>query len=116
MGQDLPRGRSLSALYQRLLTLAKLEHELALQGDLEAMERLDSERRAIVAGLPDKPPAEAKPALVEMARVQAETTRVLTEAKRELAAEMGEVDRTEQTARGYGRQATPQRGTFTAAA
>jgi len=102
--------------YQRLLTLAKLEHELALQGDLEAMERLDAERRAIVASLPEKPPAAAKPALVEMARIQAETTRVLVDAKKALAAEMGDVDRTSATAESYGRQATPQRGTFSAAA
>jgi hypothetical protein len=101
--------------YQRLLTLAKLEHELALQGDVEGLERLDAERRQIVATLPAKPPAAAKPALVEMARIQAETTRVLMEAKRELAAEMGEVDRTSATAQSYGLQATPRSGTFSAA-
>jgi hypothetical protein len=106
----------LSEPYHRLLTLAKLEHELALQGDVEGMERLDSERRQLVAALPDKPPAAARPALVEMARIQAETTRVLVEAKRALAAEMGQVDRTSATAESYGLQATPKRGTFTAAA
>lgn len=102
--------------YQRLLTLAKLEHELVLQGDLEAMERLDAERRSIVATLPAKPPAAAKPALVEMARIQAETTRVLSEARAKLAAEMGEVERTSATAQSYGMQATERRGTFSAAA
>jgi Flagellar protein FliT len=101
--------------YQRLLTLAKLEHELALQGDVEGLERLDSERRQIVAALPARPPAAAKPLLVEMASIQAETTRVLMEAKRELAAEMGEVDRTSATAQSYGLQATPRSGTFSAA-
>ena len=101
--------------YERLLTLAKLEHELALQGDVEGMERLDAERRQIVAALPATPPAAAKPALVEMASIQAETTRVLMEAKRELAAEMGDVDRTSATAQSYGLQATPRRGTFSAA-
>jgi hypothetical protein len=102
--------------YQRLLTLAKLEHELALQGDLEGMERLDAERRSIVATLPAKPPAAAKPALVEMARIQAETTRVLSEARARIASEMGDVDRTSATAQSYGRQATPRGGTFSAAA
>jgi hypothetical protein len=106
----------LSALYQRLLTLAKLEHELALQGDLEAMERLDAERRAIVAGLPEKPPAEAKPTLVEMARIQAETTRVLKDARAEVAREMGVAERTSATAQSYGLQTTERRGTFSAAA
>ena len=101
--------------YQRLLTLAKLEHELALQGDLEGMERLDAERRQIVASLPENAPVAAKAALVEMASIQAETTRVLMEAKRELAAEMGEVDRTSATAQSYGLQTTERRGTFSAA-
>ena len=101
--------------YQRLLTLAKLEHELALQGDLEGMERLDAERRQIVAGLPDKAPENAKPALVEMARIQAETTRVLKEARAEIAREMGQAERTSATAESYGLQATPRSGTFSAA-
>jgi len=102
--------------YARLLTLAKLEHELALQGDFEAMERLDAERRQIVAGLPAKPPADVKPVLVEMARIQAQTTRVLSEARAEAAREMGEVERAGETARSYGRQATQRGGTFSAAA
>ena len=103
-------------LYQRLLSLAKLEHELALQGDLEGLERLDAERRTVVATLPAKPPAHAKPMLVEMARIQAETTAVLKEARAKLAAEMGEVDRTSATAESYGLQATQRGGTFSAAA
>jgi hypothetical protein len=106
----------LTEQYQQLLTLAKLEHELALQGDLEGLERLDAERRAIVAVLPDTPPEAAKPALVEMAQLQAATTAVLTEARAKVATELGATERRGETARGYGRQATPQRGTFTAAA
>lgn len=102
--------------YQQLLTLAKLEHELALQSDLGGLERLDAERRSIVAALPATPPDAARPALIEMAQLQAATTAVLTDARARVSAEMGEADRREQTARGYGRQATPQRGTFTAAA
>jgi hypothetical protein len=101
--------------YQRLLTLAKLEHELALQGDLEGMERLDAERRQIVAALPKKPPAAVKDVLVEMASIQAGTTRVLKEARAEIAAEMGQVERTSATAESYGLQATPRSGTFSAA-
>jgi hypothetical protein len=102
--------------YQQLLTLARLEHELALQGDLEGLERLDRERRALVAKLPDTPPETAKPALVEMAQLQAATTAVLTDARGKVAAELGATERRGETARGYGRQATPPRGTFTAAA
>jgi hypothetical protein len=102
--------------YQRLLTLAKLEHELAVQGDLEGLERLDAERRSLVAGLPAKPPASAKAVLAEMARVQAETTRVLSEARAKIASEMGEVDRVGETAKSYGKQSSERRGTFSAAA
>ena len=102
--------------YQRLLTLAQLEHELALQRDFEGLERLDAERRGIVAALPAKPPAAVKAVLVEMAELQAATTAVLAEARATVAAELGAHERREETARGYGRLATPTRGTFTAAA
>jgi hypothetical protein len=108
----------LIAAYQQLLELAKREHELARQGDLDALERLDSERRRVVATLPAKPPEAAKPALVDMARLQAATTAVLKEARARLAAELGAVDRRGQTARGYGRTAASDepRGTITVAA
>jgi len=102
--------------YERLLTLARLERELALQEDFEGLERLDAERRQIVATLPGTPPPAARRLLVEMAQLQAATTAVLKEAQARVSAEMGTLDRHEQTAKGYGRQATPQRGTFTAAA
>jgi len=102
--------------YERLLALAKFERELALQEDFEGLEQLDAERREIVATLPAKPPAAARPLLVEMAHLQVATTAFLKEAQSRVTAEMGSLDRREQTARGYGRQATPQRGTFTPAA
>jgi hypothetical protein len=102
--------------YERLLTLARLERELALQEDFEGLDRLDTERRQIVSTLPAEPPPAARPLLVEMAQLQAATTAVLKESRARVTAEMGALDRREQTARGYGRQATPQRGTFTAAA
>ena len=113
---DVRRSRGLTEPYQRLLTLAKLEHELALQSDFDGLERLDAERRSIVASLPAKPPEAAKPALIEMAQIQAATTAVLVEARSRVAAELGDHERREETARGYGRLATPTRGTFTAAA
>ena len=108
-------SRGLTEPYQRLVTLAELEHELALQGDFDGLERLDAERRLIVASLPEKPPAAAKPALVEMAQLQAATTAVLQDA-RSGRGELGAHDRREQTARGYGAPRHAARGTFTAAA
>ena len=102
--------------YERLLTLAKLERKLADQEDFDGLDRLDAERGSLVAALPATPPAAARPLLAEMARIQAETTAALEQARARLTSEMSNLDRREQTARGYGRQATPQRGTFTAAA
>jgi len=102
--------------YDRLLTLAKLEFELAVQEDFDGLERLDRERRGIVAVLPTQCPPAAKPIVVEMARIQSQTTAVLQEARTRVAGEMGRLERREETAKGYGRQATPQRGTFSAAA
>ena len=102
--------------YDRLLTLAKLEFELAVQEDFEGLERLDRERRQIVASLPTQCPPAAKPLIVEMARIQAQTTAVLQESRTRVAGEIGSLERRGDTARGYGRQATPPRGTFTAAA
>ena len=117
MGRDLRRrGNGLTEPYQRLLTLARLEHELALQGDFDGLERLDAERQAIVANLPDKPPAAVRAVLLEMAELQEATTAVLSEARSKVAAELGGLERREETARGYGRLATPSSGTFTAAA
>lgn len=106
----------MTEVYERLLTLAKLEHELALQSDLEGLERLDAERRGIVAGLPPKPPEAARPLLAEAARIQAQTTAVLASARDGIAVELGGLERRGETARGYGRLATPARGTFDAAA
>ena len=104
------------APYDRLLTLAKLEFELAVQEDFEGLEHLDSERRSIVATLPAAPPAAAKPLIVEMARIQAQTTAALQEARRRVSEELGSLERRGDTARGYGRQSSPARGTFSAAA
>ena len=102
--------------YDRLLTLAKLERELALQEDFDALDRLDAERRELLATLPAKPPAAARPLLEEMARVQAETTAALEAARARVRSELGSLERRGDTARGYGRQASPARGTFNAAA
>jgi hypothetical protein len=51
-----------------------------------------------------------------MARIQAATTAALAEARKRIADEMGDVEKTGETARSYGRQATKRRGTFSAAA
>ena len=106
----------MTAPYERLLTLARAEHQLAGESDFEGLEQIDAERSAVVAALPPVPPGAGRPLLVEAAQIQAATTALLTEARSRIAAELGATERRSHTARGYGRLATPARGTFTAAA
>jgi hypothetical protein len=106
----------LTSAYERLLALARSAHACVLDGDLEGLERIDAERTALIAALPDTPPEAAKPLLVETAALQAQTTTALVAERDRIAGELADVQRVAQTARGYGRLATPARGTFTAAA
>ena len=106
------------APYNRLVELATREHELVMQDDFEGLEQVAAERDAIVAVLPSTAPESAKPALVECARIQAQTTAVLQLARTRVAGEMAGLERGRETAAGYGRAtgAAPARGTITVAA
>lgn len=106
------------APYARLLELASREYELVVQADFEGLERLAAEREALIALLPNTPPETAKPALLECARIQAQTTAALNDARIRVAAEMAETQRGRATAEGYSRAsgAAPVRGTITVAA
>ena len=106
------------APYQRLVALAEREHDLSLQGDVEALALLDTERNELIASLPATPPPAARPALVAAARIQAQTTAALQDARSRLAGELAALDRGRATARGYERAAggAAVRGTITVAA
>jgi hypothetical protein len=104
--------------YKRLVTLAAREHELVVQEDFEALERLWADRDALIATLPAAAPASARPALIEAARIQASTTTELQRARARVAAELSSLDRGRDTARGYERASgsAPRVGTITVAA
>jgi hypothetical protein len=104
--------------YTVLVDLARREQEHALQDDLDGLEHVASERDALIAALPDSAPDSAKPALLEAARIQAQTTAVLMEARTRVAAAIGGVERGRATAAGYRAAAgsAPRRGTITVAA
>jgi HEAT repeat protein len=104
--------------YTQLVALAEREHGLTLRGDFETLERLAAQRDALIAALPETPPASARPALIEAARIQALTTAALNDARTRLAAEMAITERGRQTAAGYSRAvgSAPRGGTITVAA
>jgi len=59
--------------YARLLTLARLERELVVAGDWDALEAIGGERAELRDTLPERPPAGARPLLEEAARIVATT-------------------------------------------
>lgn len=91
--------------YERLVELA--ERELALVtafepsriGELVALQQT---RTTLVASLPPRPPAGARPALLRAHELQSRTTAALTVLCDQLGHELGGVDRGRQAARGYG--------------
>lgn len=94
-----------AAPYEALAELAERELLIASCGDPERVGELADvarERAAIVAALPDVPPAAAEPALVRAAATQARTTTQLALRAAEVRTALAEVERGRRTARGYG--------------
>jgi hypothetical protein len=65
-------------LYERVAELGELELELVRTGQYEQLEALDAERQELIAALPETPPAEAGPALLRAAAVQAQVEGMLS--------------------------------------
>ena len=63
--------------YFRLLELARLERELVVAGDWEALEAVGAEQAALRGALPDRPPPLAGPLLEEAARLVATTACII---------------------------------------
>lgn len=90
--------------YTRLVQLAEREHEALLAGDVEQLEPINRERFQVMAGLPARPPAAARPMLTEAARLQTRNHALLEAAKARIGAQIAASGRTRETARGYARQ------------
>jgi hypothetical protein len=76
-----------SAAYARLAELAERERDLAVAGRVDEVLAVQSERAALVAGLPAVAPVEARDDVVRAAAAQAETTVALGAALRCVRAE-----------------------------
>jgi dihydroorotase-like cyclic amidohydrolase len=98
-------GEDPVAPYEALAALAERELLLVSAGEPEQLDELAvlaSERAAIVASLPARPPAAAEPALARAATTQARTTSALAVRAAEVRRSLSEVERGRRTARGYG--------------
>ncbi|HET6447888.1 MAG TPA: hypothetical protein VFG31_02170 [Conexibacter sp.] len=94
-----------TAPYERLAELA--ERELALVTTFEPsrlgeLVALQQTRTTLVASLPARPPAEARPALLRAHELQQRVTAALTVLCDQLGRDLAGVDRSRQAARGYG--------------
>ena len=98
-----------TAPYEALARMIERELELVGNGDHEALAELKSERDALIATLPESPPASARPALQRAAlmnkRVQIEIVRM----REALLLEFANVERVGRTARGYSPPREPLR-------
>lgn len=89
------------APYERLVGLAQLEAGLVASQAWEDLERLASDRQAILATLPHTPPAEAAPVLERLAGIQGVVTAALAAARAETATELRTLGRGRGAVRGY---------------
>ena len=87
--------------YARLLTLARLEWELVLAGDWEALEAVGSEQAKLRGSLPDSPPPPARPMLEEARRLVALTARFIESRLEEVRDELVGLGRGRTALAGY---------------
>jgi hypothetical protein len=96
-----------AAPYERLAELAERELAIVCAFEPRRIEELLAvieERDALVATLPERPPAVARLPLARAAALQQRTTATLTRLRGELGRALGELDRTRRAAHGYGMQ------------
>jgi len=99
--------------YEALAALAERELALVTAPELPTLEQLDElllERDALVAALPQTPPAEAKPALARAMALQERTTAELARRAAEVRRSIGDVELGRRVARGYGTAGGPSGG------
>ena len=98
-----------TAPYEALARMIERELELIGTGDHDALAALGSEREALIATLPDTPPACARPELQRAAlmnkRVEIEVLRI----REALVLEFANTERVSRVARGYSAMREPLR-------
>ena len=87
--------------YDALADIAQRELELVSAGAVDRLSELHAQRHAIVATLPAKPPASARPALERAAELHARVTALLEERMRETGVELRRLSHGRTAMRGY---------------
>ena len=88
-------------VYDALAEVASRELELVSAGTMEELPGLRARRNALVAALPDTPPAAAGPALERTAALQEQITAVLAERLQETGAELRKLTHGRTAVQGY---------------
>ena len=94
-------GASPAAPYQALAAVIERELALVPTRDFDAMRAVKRQRAAIVRRLPATPPPEAREALARCAATQRQILIELHEVRTAIVAELGQIRRARQAARGY---------------
>jgi hypothetical protein len=90
-----------TAPYEALARMIERELELVGTGDHDALAALKCERDALISGLPEIPPASARPALQRAALMNKRVEIEIMRRREALLLEFANVERVDRTARGY---------------
>jgi hypothetical protein len=95
--------------YAELAALAERELELVSAGAYDGLPALQAERDALVASLPESPPAAARDSLERAARLQQQVSAALSAAIGDVGGEIERVGRGRTAVRGYAPPGEPRR-------
>ena len=87
--------------YWALVALAERERAMVTDGRHDELAALDAERTALLATLPDRPPAVARPALERLSALQQATTATLAAALADVRNQLGGMDDRHRAVRAY---------------
>jgi hypothetical protein len=98
----MPATTATADPYAELLELARQERAVVITGDWEAVHALQDLQEELRAQLPARPPAHARTALTEAARLNAETVRIVERGLEGVRAQISDTARGREAAAGYG--------------
>jgi hypothetical protein len=98
-----------TAPYEALARMIERELELICTRDYDALEKLKSEREALIAGLPARPHSPARPALQRAALMNKRLEIEILRLREALLLDAANVERVGRTARGYSPPREPRR-------
>jgi hypothetical protein len=90
-----------AAPYETLARIVERELELIGEGRLDELVALKAERAALVATLPERPPASARPALERAALMQRRVAIEIMRRREAVVLELSRLEQVRRTAEGY---------------